>query len=672
MDNFSAYDVWQEELTKTQKEDLREEMAKEVKADPRYDLSLLVDPLSKVLDRMVESRVDMEKRILDTESKMLEVSEQRAQEKAAELFDRYKEGLSKSGTELAKAKEDAEAKSLFFDPFQLMENLGYKERVMSMSYDTLRLMSERNPIIAAIINTRIHQVTSFSRPPKTKHDIGFEITMRDDEQRPSKSDLTKIKELEDTVEATGVPDIVEEESRDSFETYLSKEVRDSLTYDQACWEVVPGRGGLPVAFYAIDSATIRFATTPKLLKMVGGYGNMQMEQIWKREMDSQQSQTAEKRRPKPEDVRYVQVISGKVMNTYSEQEMAFGVRNPRTYIQQNKYGVSELELLVQVITSHLWAEQYNQKFFSSGAAPKGIIHFEGQNLPQEQLLAFRRQWHAQVSGVWNAWRTPIIASPGKLVYTNLQMSNRQMEFSNWIEYLIKLMCACYLMDPSEINFDLRGTSGQQAPMFESPSEAKLKMSRDRGLKPLLRFFESEINKNFIFQIDKKYELQFVGLDSKSEKDVVELQVKELEKYKVVDEVRAENDLKPLGEDKGGDLIMDSAYINYRTQMKMQAGMGGGFGGPEPGAPSPGFPKGEEEELDFGKEEEEPKVGVKLAAKEKEETETEGGGRLSELDRMIADMKGLKKSFGDKDLISDHEWKLVKSKSPGGNLNKMRS
>src|SRR4030042_605979 len=371
MDNFSAYDVWQEELTKTQKEDLREEMAKEVKADPRYDLSLLGDSLSKVLDRRVESRVDMEKRILDTESKMLEVSEQRAQEKAAELFDRYKEGLSKSGTELAKAKEDAEAKSLFFDPFQLMENLGYKERVMSMSYDTLRLMSERNPIIAAIINTRIHQVTSFSRPPKTKHDIGFEITMREDEKRPSKSDLTKIKELEDTVEATGVPDIVEEESRDSFETYLSKEVRDSLTYDQACWEVVPGRGGLPVAFYAIDSATIRFATTPKLLKMVGGYGNMQMEQIWKREMDSQKSQTAEKRRPKPEDVRYVQVISGKVMNTYSEQEMAFGVRNPRTYIQQNKYGVSELELLVQVITSHLWAEQYNQKFFSPGAAQKG-------------------------------------------------------------------------------------------------------------------------------------------------------------------------------------------------------------------------------------------------------------------------------------------------------------
>lgn len=566
---------------------------------------------SKEINKTIEEKIAiektiMEKHIKETEARMVEVSEERAQERAQELFEQWRENLEKA-EKTAKAKEEAEAKSYLFDPFQLIESLGYKERIMSISYDTLRLMAERNPIIAAVITTRIHQICSFARPPRSRYETGFEIVMRDSEDKPSKDDKLKMKELTKMIESTGLPEIIEEESRDSFEAFLAKTVRDSLTFDQLCFEICDGRGGFPVAFYAIDSSTIRYASTPSLLRRVAGYSKEQVHQMWLRQMEQVKDLVYEKeRQPEAEEVRYVQVINGRVMNTYSEKEIGFGVRNPRTNIRQNNYGVSELEILVSTVTSHLYAEEYNKRIFSTGSAAKGIIHFEqaGIPIPQQELASFRRQWHAQVAGVWNSWKTPIIATPGKMIYTNLQQTNRQMEFSHWIEYLIKLICACYLIDPSEINFDLRGSPGQ-APLFEGRQEAKLKISRDRGLRPLLRFLESEINKNIVYRINPRFELQFIGLDAKSESELQDLKIKELKAFKVIDEIRAEYDLKPIGDEKGGDLIMEPTYINYRQQKAMAAAQAGMMMG-GPGAP--GGPAAEEipseKEFDFGTEEEE--------------------------------------------------------------------
>jgi hypothetical protein len=308
----------------------------------------------------------------------------------------------------------------------------------------------------------------------------------------------------------------------------------------------------------------------------------------------------QKKENKPEDIKYVQILDGKVVTTYTEEEIGFGVRNARTNIKQNGYGVSELEILVNTVTAHLWAEEYNRRGFSQGSAPKGIIHFEG-NVPQDQLAAFRRQWHAQVMGVFNSWRTPVISAPAKLNYTNLQQSNKQMEFSNWIDYLIKIICAVYLIDPAEIGFDMRGgAQSTQPPVFETHQEAKQKMSRDRGLRPLLKFIQTELNKNIIFRMDDgKFELEFVGLDAKTEEQLLEMRLKEIQNFKTIDEVRAEDDLEPLGPDRAGDVIMNQAYLSYLTQLsmaKMQAG--GGFGGGSETQEEEGKDI-EEEALDFG-------------------------------------------------------------------------
>lgn len=41
------------------------------------------------------------------------------------------------------------------------------------------------------------------------------------------------------------------------------------------------------------------------------------------------------------------------------------------------------------------------------SAPRCVLSVEG-TISEEQLKEFRRLWHAQVSGNFNAWRTPLI------------------------------------------------------------------------------------------------------------------------------------------------------------------------------------------------------------------------------------------------------------------------
>ena len=63
-----------------------------------------------------------------------------------------------------------------------------------------------------------------------------------------------------------------------------------------------------------------------------------------------------------------------------------------------------------------------------------------------------------------------------------------MEYTSWMEYLIKLSCAIYSIDPTEIGWDIsRGSSG--GGLFEGSQEQRLKHSKDKGLYPLLKFIQ---------------------------------------------------------------------------------------------------------------------------------------------------------------------------------------
>jgi HK97 family phage portal protein len=433
--------------------------------------------------------------------------------------------------ELEEALSDP--KSLFWDPFAIVDALGYKDRPSPLSYQTLQSMVWRMPVVQAIIQTRIKQVANFARVQQDRYTVGFRVAQRDAKASASKGTEQRSQQLERWLLTTGVTD--NPAGRDSFSAFLQKIVRDTLTYDQMTWEVVPARSGKPAEFYAVDASTIRIADTTKLF------------------VD-------------PEDkdvVRYVQIYDGLVVSEYSSQEMCFAVRNPATNIRLQQYGQSELEMLITTITSLLWAFDYNMKAFSQGTSVKGIINFKGA-VPEKQLRAFRRQWYSMTAGVENAFKTPIVNSDD-LQWVNMQMSNRDMEYNAYVDFQIKLACAVYGIDPMEINFRY-GDSGGAKSMFESGNANKLAASKDKGLKPLLEFLEHHINQSLIWPLDEDFTFEFVGLEADSKSDEADLITKQIKTFKKVNEIRAEEGLPP---DPNGDIILDPTYLQHLQMQQAQ-------------------------------------------------------------------------------------------------------
>ncbi len=472
-------------------------------------------------------------------------------------------------TELPQGPPVHPLRSLQLDPFSLVAAMGYKDRRFSLSYDVLKRITRQLTVVAAILQRRVSQVAAFSAPYRLTKSLGFEIKHRDPEHQTTRSEKLFIKEFEHFIARCGKPDATREITKgawDDFDTFLRKLVRDSLTFDQATFEIVPDRAGRPCAFMAVDASTIRIAVTEEDLAGVGA-GDVPLETA-RRAIENPLIGPYGRSRhiAPPARIDYVQVFQGQIVNTYAKEELAFCIRNPRTDLYANGYGFSELEQLVLTVTSILWAEEYNRNFFRNGSIPKGILNFRSDTPDPESLEAFKTYWTAQMTGVQNAWRLPMFQSEG-LEYINLQQSNRDMEFTQWVEYLLKLATALYGMDPSEINFDIaRGSSSQ--PLFESPSEHRLSDSKENGLRPLLRFIARMINRHILHPIDDHFHFDFVGLDELSEPEKMQMRTQEITTYKMVDEVRAEADLPALP-DGSGQIVLNPVWAQFK-QMQAQA------------------------------------------------------------------------------------------------------
>ena len=462
-------------------------------------------------------------------------------------------------------------RSLQMDPFALVAAMGYKDRRFSLSYDVLRRISRQLTVIAAILQRRINQVAAFSAPFRLTKSLGFEIKHKDPEHQTSRSEKLLIKALERFVATCGKPEAVRDITRapwDDFEVFLRKFVRDSLTFDQAAFEIVPDRAGRPCAFMAVDASTIRVAVTEEDLAQAGnGSEASALETTRLAQTSPLLGPYGRARRiPPPEHVDYVQVFQGQIVNSYSKQELAFCIRNPRTDLYANGYGFSELEQLVLTVTSILWAEEYNRNFFKNGSIPKGILNFRTDTPDSESLEAFKTYWTSQMTGVQNAWRMPMFQSEG-LEYINLQLNNRDMEFQQWVEYLLRLATALFGMDPSEINFDI-ARAGTSQPLFDSPSDHRLSDSKENGLRPLLRFIARMINRHILEPIDDRFCFDFVGLDELSEPEKMQIRTQEITTYKMLDEVRAEADLPALP-DGSGQIVLNPVWAQFK-QMQQQA------------------------------------------------------------------------------------------------------
>lgn len=509
----------------------------------------------------------------------LELAQQKLEIKKSLLFEAAIN--SKDPSEIIKAqtmlasvekKTESERKSFFVDPLDFSQSFSYKDRKISLSYSMLKGMS-KTPIINAILKTRTNQVASFAEPQKDEFSVGFKIRKRriggsQQEEKLTKQEEKEIAELTEFVNECGDSDVW---GSDDFDSFIRKVVGDSLTYDQMTFEVEDDRKGVPVAFFPTDASTFRVADTIDFSQddIRTGYST----EARKRNMNGKAMEEISGYLPS-----HVQVYQNQVVQHFYPWELCFGLRNPSNSIYNYGYGVSEMEELVSTITGLLWGEQYNRNFFKQGSAPKGFLRIKG-DLPPSKLHSFRQMWNATTRGVGNSHKTPVMEAD-QAEWIDLQKNNRDMEFAQWMEFLIKVSCAIFTIDPAEINFPLQGGANSGA-MFEGNNEARIKHSRDKGLYPILKFLQKKIDKYVIKRKNPKYEFVFVGLDAMNPKDQMEHDMNSVKTYKTVNEVRQSKGMKNID---GGDILLDPSFLQGQM-MAGDDGMGeeeGGFGDQQEG------------------------------------------------------------------------------------------
>ena len=362
-----------------------------------------------------------------------------------------------------------------------------------------------------------------------------------------------------------------ESKRWNFDTILRAWVRDSFTYDQFGTERVPDNADRIHHIVPVDGATIRFAS-PELGKYKTYPLHSNYDLIYpEKELEALKQKDALELDPKLLEAnmyKWVQVIRGRIERAFTEQELKVGMRNPTSDVFNNGYAVCELELLVNLITSHLNTEYYNMAYFSQGFSAKGILYLKAP-LNRRKIETIRQQWQHMIKGSRNSFQTPIFAGMDEVKWIPLTQNHSDIEFQGWLQYLIKMICAIYQIDPQEIGIGMKESGGSGAGGLSGDNtQEKIDLSRDKGLYPLLRFFENYINVNIIDDVDPDFFLEFVGLKEESTKESLDRQKAESEFKKTLNEIRAEDGLPPLpGCD---DVIMSAVYLQWYTQFSVKA------------------------------------------------------------------------------------------------------
>lgn len=436
---------------------------------------------------------------------------------------------------LEKAIQDAKDRAAapqtqFYDPMSLfMGREWLTKQSGSLGFAELRQMAN-NPIIGSIVQTRIAQVAAFCSPRTDTYDIGYEINS--ETSRPESDGLTsdEISKWVYNCGHLGYGDNL-------LETFARKFIRDSLVLDQACAEIVPRRNGLPSYWVAVDSATIR------RLRASLEYDRGALDQT----------------------PIYAQVVDEVITATYTKDQLIYGIRNPQSDMRLQGYGLSELEMLVRVVTTILNTERYNSGMLTQGGTAKGVLVVRGE-VDNDQFNVFKRDFREAIRNASQAWRPPVlrVSKDSEVDWKTLDRSNRDMEYAQLFDFLVKQACGVYQINPEEINWSI-GAAGATT-TFQSNDNPKFTQSHSKGLKPLLTFLANQLNINLVSKVaNGRWRLEFKGLDEDKEKDT-DIFVKEVGNIKTLNEVRKNLNLVEV---EGGDVILNDLYMKSLEAVRAE-------------------------------------------------------------------------------------------------------
>ena len=380
-----------------------------------------------------------------------------------------------------------------------------------ISYRVLRAVAEKAFLINIIITHTNRIIAPFCKVSTRNNERGFKIRLKDSSKVPTDEEKARMRELEDFFFNTGFD---KNKDRGNLISFIKKGNRDLLTIDQICTEKQRTKDGRLYAFWTVDPATISKVTVCEEDELL----------------------------PERDRVKYVQEVDMHDVAFFTDRDLEFDIMNPRSDIEHSMYGYSYVEQAMDLISGMIKSFTYNMGNFDSDNLPRGMLLLNGDPDPGT-VEAFEEYIVSVMSSPADKWRIPLIPSGSdgsSIQWLSLQSKNKDMEFGEWTSRLWASVAALFGVDLEELGIRL---NGQTSVIPENP-EARIVNSRSRILGDLLSFWDTHLQ-NILDEIDDKYDFEFVGYEVDDIRKKDESRKARLETIMSINELRAEEDLKPI-------------------------------------------------------------------------------------------------------------------------------
>lgn len=198
----------------------------------------------------------------------------------------------------------------------------------------------------------------------------------------------------------------------------------------------------------------------------------------------------------PEKPRYYFIPDGTIRARFNNEDMLYMIANPRA---NSAVGLSPMAVLQTVIDSELQAMEYNRRMVM-GAPPDGVLNI-GDDAPKEKVDETSSFFNSKIFGQSSMAVIGGFKNPG---YIPFNKSQREMQFREWQDLLIRCIAVTLKMSPQDlgITFDVN----------RSTSETQSQNTEDRGLRPLMSLIQKYFTREIVWDESfggKDNNLQFV-------------------------------------------------------------------------------------------------------------------------------------------------------------------
>ena len=465
--------------------------------------------------------------------------------------------------EVLDANKQIGRKAFVDDPyFDLIgTQVNYKFKLTRISNKTLKEVSIRDWLVSSIIQCRCDTLLRFSRPEHRRFEMGFRILKKDGETHYTDEEKNEIAAIEDFIYNCGRKEGTPHDDKRNFGEFLKVTARDALTFGHVAIEKVKTRAGGLHRFRPLPAESM-YLINKALSKEQVDSNAMRSYQLAKPKSNNDPKAEQVVNEVENKYAKYTQVsYDNKPLANFGDEDCIWKLFNPQNFADSMGYCYSPLELAIINITNHLNVENYNANFFTHGYAARGVLHLKG-TVTQANLANFRRTFYNSITGHQNAWRTPIVAGLDEVQWVPMSANAREMEYLNYNNHLMRILCAQFQIDPMELGLDYLISATGRAPMQQGNNEYKIIYSRERGLVPILMFIEDIVNNDILPAIDKaipaKYKFVFTGMTEETPQTEIAQMQAEMTVWKSMNDL-----LKQTQQDKikepAADLPLNQAF-----------------------------------------------------------------------------------------------------------------